>query len=151
MAAPKSQGIREGVLGCRETMQDCRSLATRRATVVAVGSSHLPPSHRSDSHASQISSLNTSPTILELFQPLSHPSEEHPNLLYFGGDSSPHLSSQISALQGKSAWFPIPSCPTSRLCDLGQANIPLCASPSFPGSGVNNPHPLLSPHGTLRE
>lgn len=43
-----------------------------------------------------------------------------------------------------------PSCPTSWLCDLGQASIPLCASLSSPGSGVNSPRPLRSPLGILR-
>ena len=43
------------------------------------------------------------------------------------------------------------SCPTSQLCDLRPATIPLCASLSFLGNGVSDPHALLSPHGTLEE
>ena len=71
-------------------------------------------------------------------------------MLCLGGDPSTPLI-RLNKLPSRVEMISCPTSPSSQLCDLGPATVPLWAFLSFLGNGVSGPHPLLSPQGALGE
>lgn len=145
---PASRVSRKGRWGA-ETMQGCKQLAVRAATVGTIGPVTSLFSDKLNLYTSQISFFNTSQTILEMFQLQSPSSRRAPQFAASQGFFKPATTMLNSCPSRQGGLVSGPSYPASWLCDLEQADIPLCASLSSLGDRVNNPHPLLSPPGAL--